>query len=58
MPYNPTTDETDGDPNTIYEDTSPHTKTGFMPDQDDITTYPSDQVRERDDKSVGKDHRS
>lgn len=37
-------DETDGDPTTIYEDTSPHTKTGFMPTQSDITTQPSDEV--------------
>lgn len=30
--------ETDGDPRTIYEDTSPHIRTGFLPGQSDVTS--------------------
>ncbi|MCK8489354.1 hypothetical protein M0651_19455 [Paenibacillus sp. MBLB2552] len=31
--------ETDGDPRTIYEDTTLHTRSGFMPEQPDVTAY-------------------
>ncbi|MED4956981.1 hypothetical protein ABEO75_04205 [Paenibacillus macerans] len=35
--------ETDGDPQTVYEDTSPHQRTGFMPEQPDVTALPSNE---------------
>lgn len=34
--------ETDGDARTIYEDTTPHTRSGFMPEQPDVTSFESD----------------
>lgn len=44
MPYDRKRDLTDGDPNTVYEDTRPHTRSGFMPDQPDITALPSEEA--------------
>ncbi|MCH1639987.1 hypothetical protein MJ257_07715 [Paenibacillus timonensis] len=43
--------ETDGDPRTIYEDTTPHTRSGFMPEQPDITAYASDNGESEEDQT-------
>ncbi|MGG6310731.1 hypothetical protein [Paenibacillus macerans] len=41
--------ETDGDPRTIYEDTTPHTRSGFMPEQPDVTAFvPGEEEAERE----------
>ncbi|WP_410768884.1 hypothetical protein [Fontibacillus sp. BL9] len=47
MPYEHEPDLTDGDPNTIYEDTRPHTPTGFLPEQSNILNIPSDEAYEK-----------
>ncbi|RCX23799.1 hypothetical protein DFP94_1011401 [Fontibacillus phaseoli] len=47
MPYEHEPELTDGDPNTIYEDTRPHTPTGFLPEQSDIMDIPSDEAYEK-----------
>lgn len=44
MPYDHKRDLTDGDPDTIYEDTRPHTRTGFMPEQPDLTALPPEEA--------------
>ncbi|MDU4696982.1 MULTISPECIES: hypothetical protein [Paenibacillus] len=41
--------ETDGDPRTIYEDTTPHTRSGFMPEQPDVTAYESEDGESEQD---------
>ncbi|MEF2965725.1 hypothetical protein V3851_07780 [Paenibacillus sp. M1] len=46
MPYDRKPDTTDGDPDTIYEDTSPHPRTGFLPEQLDITAMPANEADE------------
>ncbi|CAM4466948.1 hypothetical protein U9M73_05985 [Paenibacillus phoenicis] len=43
--------ETDGDPRTIYEDTSPHLRTGFMPEQTDVTSFESEERNPEQDQT-------
>ncbi|WP_178019094.1 hypothetical protein [uncultured Paenibacillus sp.] len=43
--------ETDGDPRTIYEDTTPHTRSGFMPEQPDVTAFDPDNGDAEQDQS-------
>ncbi|MUG86305.1 hypothetical protein GNP92_08030 [Paenibacillus timonensis] len=43
--------ETDGDPRTIYEDTTPHTRSGFMPEQPDVTAYDPDNEEAEQDQT-------
>ncbi|MDO7905555.1 hypothetical protein Q5741_03915 [Paenibacillus sp. JX-17] len=42
MPYDRKPDVTDGDPETIYEDTRPHLRTGLLPGEADITQQSSE----------------
>lgn len=51
MPYEREPIETDGDPNTVYEDTTPHLRTGFMPEQADLTALPSDEADQANGQS-------
>jgi hypothetical protein len=48
MPYDPIRDETDGDPQTVYEDTEAHERLGFREieeiPQDNAT--PEERIRE------------
>ncbi|CAM4180568.1 MAG: hypothetical protein E7L01_20520 [Paenibacillus macerans] len=52
MPNERISIEKDGDPQTVYEDTSPHLRTGFMPEQLDVTALPSE---EESLKRIGND---
>ncbi|MFB5675767.1 hypothetical protein ACE3NQ_24810 [Paenibacillus terreus] len=45
MPYDRRPDITDGNPQTEYEDTRPHMRTGFFPTQPDRTALPSEDDR-------------